>query len=198
MSSRAALLLLTALFAARASAAVITSRGTLAITLPADLLRRREVKDHLTSGLTTVFVIATTARDDRNTTRGGARVEVRFALWEEQYVVTVIGPTGEEQTSRFESEAAFARWWTQNPLTVSAPLKYGAEVNVHVKLTMLPFSTRDQRDTRRWVARTLASSDKPGEPTPAQSAEVLRIIVETSVRRRPLFEREWSERAVRE
>lgn len=203
MIARAGLVLLLLAGTARAAdRAVITPQGALAVTLPADLLRKKEVKDHLTSGLTTLFVVATTARDDdaghTGTTRGGARVEVRFALWEEQYVVTVIGPTGEEQTTKLDSEAELERWWSGNLLPVSPPRRYGPRVDVRVRLTMLPFSSREQSDTRRWLARTLSASADAGDRAPAQSAEVLRIVVETSTRRRPLLEREWSVRAVHE
>lgn len=196
------LLLLLAGTARAADRAVITPQGALAITLPGDLLRKKEVKDHLTSGLTTLFVVATTARDDdadnRGTTKGGARIEVRFALWEEQYVVTVIGPTGEEHATKLDSEAELERWWGGNLLIVSPPRRYGPRVDVRVRLTMLPFSSREQSDTRRWLARTLSASADAGDRAPAQSAEVLRIVVETSTRRRPLLEREWSVRAVHE
>ena len=199
MIARAGLVLLLLAATARAAdRAVITPHGALAITLPADLLRKKEVKDHLTSGLTTLFVVATAARDGAGTTKGGARIEVRFALWEEQYIVTVIGPTGEEHTTKFDSEAELERWWGGSPLMVSPPRRYGPQVDVRVRLTMLPFSSREQSDTRRWLARTLSASADAGDRAPAQSAEVLRIIVETSIRRRPLLEREWSVRAVHE
>ena len=71
-------------------------------------------------------------------------------------------------------------------------------MDVRVKLTMLPFSARDQSDTRKWLARTLSESAAANERTAAQSAEVLRAIVETSVKRRPLLVREWTARATRE
>lgn len=201
MIARAGWFALMVVLAARAMpaapAATITMHGELAITLPADLLRKKEVKDHLTSGLTTVFVIAATARDGNDTTKGGARIEVRFKLWEEQYVVSVIGPTGVERQTTFANAEAFERWWSENPLTVTVARRYGPHVDVRVKLTMLPFSAREQSDTRRWLARTL-SATPANDPAPAQSAEILRILVETSVRRRPLLEREWSVRATRE
>jgi hypothetical protein len=197
--ARAAVLALMLVLAARAAfaAAIVNAQGELAITLPADLLRKKEVKDHLTSGLTTVFVIAATVRDGDETTKGGARIEVRFKLWEEQYVVSVIGPHGIERQTTFANAAAFERWWSENLLTVTTSRRYGPHVDVRVKLTMLPFSAREQSDTRRWLSRTLSASASR-DPAPAQSAEILRILVETSVRRRPLLEREWVVRATRE
>jgi hypothetical protein len=182
----------------RVPGAAIAATGELTITLPGDLLRSREVQEQLTSGLTTVFLIATTASDGKDSAKGGARIEVRYALWEEQYLVSLLGPTGEERRLTFPSAAALERWWTENPLTVGPPRRYGPRVDVRVKLTMLPFSSREQSDTRRWLARTLSDADAAGDRTPAQSAEILRIIVETSIRRRPLLEREWSARAVAE
>lgn len=179
--------------------ALVMRNGALTITLPAHLLRSKEVKQHLTSGLTTVFVLSATANDSNGWSRGGARIEVRFELWEEKYLVTLIDPTGQERKLTFAAEAELARWWSEQPVLVVPPRKFGERVDVEVKLKMLPFSSQEQNDTRRWLSRTLSGARAPsGEFTPAQSAEILRIIVETSIRRRPLLEYEWSLRAERE
>ena len=182
--------------AVRAPSASISKTGAVAITLPAGLLASPEVRRQLTSGLTTVFTIAATVRDEQSTTIGGARVDVRFELWEEKYLVTVTGPSGAVQTQTFSSDADLARWWSENALVVTTPHRFGSRVSVSVKLKMLPFSAQEQRDTQRWLARTLASrSTESAELSPSQSAEILRIIVETSVRRRPLLEHAWTVRA---
>jgi hypothetical protein len=176
--------------------AAVAANGALTITLPADLLRSAEVRDQLTSGLTTVFVVSVSASDGRVSAKGGARIDVRFALWEEQYVVSLLEGTGQQRRLIFDSEAAFARWWIENPLTVTPPRGYGQGVDVQVTLKMLPFSAQEQSDTRRWLSGNLSAN--ASEATKAQSAEILRIIVETSVRRRPLLERQWSVRTRRE
>jgi len=188
-------LALTAGAADRRPGAAVAPNGALTITLPAELLRSSEVKEQLTSGLTTLFVITVTADDGAQSANGAARIDVRFALWEEQYVVSTIEATGQERQFTFDDDAALARWWSENPLTVAAPRKYGPRVDVRVKLKLLPFSSQEQRDTRRWLARTLARGSV--ESNPAQSADILRMIVETSIRRRPLLEREWTVRAER-
>lgn len=189
---------MTAGAAERLPSAAVSADGTLTITLPADLLRSREVKEQLTSGLTTVFVITVTADDGQQTARGGARIDVRYALWEEQYLVSILDPSGPQRQVTFDSEAAFARWWTENALAVTAPRPFAKRVDVQVKLKMLPFSSQEQSDTRRWLSRSLsASQDRTDDARATRSAEILRIIVETSVRRRPLLEREWSARAER-
>ncbi len=192
------MLAITAGGADRRPGAAISANGALTITLPADLLRSAEVRDQLTSGLTTVFVITTVASDGGESIKGAARIDVRFALWEEKYLVSVIEATGQERQLTFADEAALGRWWSENPLTVSPPRKYGPRVDVRVRLKLLPFSSQEQSDTRRWLARTLSGRQSRSEEfTPAQSADILRIIVETSIRRRPLLEREWSVRAER-
>lgn len=179
--------------------AAIARSGALTITLPAALLRSREVRQQLTSGLTTVFILAVDAKDDGRTTKGGAKIDVRFALWEEQYLVTLTDPTGQERKLTFAGETELARWWGEHPVVVIPPRRFGPRVDVEVKLKMLPFSSQEQSDTQRWLSRTLSANRGPtGEVTPAQSAEILRIIVETSIRRRPLLEYQWSLRAERE
>ena len=178
--------------------ATVTRGGALTLTLPAALLRSKEVAQQLTSGLTTVFVLTVNAKDESGTTKGGARIDVRLELWEEKYFVTVTEPTGQERKLAFASEAALAKWWSEQPVLVVPPRKFAAQVDVEVRLRMLPFSSREQKDAQRWLARTLSARDGRTETTPAQSAEILRIIVETSVRRRPLLEHRWTVRAERE
>lgn len=187
--------------------ATVARNGTLTITLPTALLQSREIRQQLTSGLTTVFVLTVTASGDGTTAKGGARIDVRLDLWEEKYLVTVLDPSGQERKLTFAGDAELARWWSENPISVTTPRKFGPRpgqrpakhVDVEVKLKMLPFSSQEQSDTQRWLSRTLSADRMPsGEFTPAQSAQILRIIVETSVRRRPLLEYHWSIRAARE
>ena len=179
--------------------AAVSRAGALTLSLPAELLRSAEVAEQLTSGLTTVFVVAVTAKDDDGMARGGARIDVRFDLWEEKYLVTVTHPAGQERQVALAGEESLARWWSENPLIVIPARKFRGNVQAEVKLKMLPFSSQEQSDTQRWLARTLSASRSPGgEPTAARSQEFLRVIIETSIRRRPLLELQWSVRAERE
>ena len=178
-------------------AALLTRSGILTLTLPADLLRNSEVKEQLTSGLTTVFVIAASARDRSGSHGGGARIEVRYQLWEEKYLVAVIEATGVERKLTFDSEAALATWWKSDPIAAFAPRSYEGPIEVKVTLRMLPFSAQEQNDTRRWLSRTLSASGAGHDDAAERAAGVLRIIVQTSIQRRPLLERTWSVSAVR-
>jgi hypothetical protein len=179
--------------------ALVTSNGALAITLPPALLQRNEVTRQLTSGLTTIFVVVVDAVDESAATRGALRIDVRLDLWEEKYLVTVIEGTAQQRKLSFAAEDELRRWWSTTPLLAVPPRKFGPRVDVAVRLIMLPFSRQEQSNTERWLARTLAANRAPGgETLKPQSAEILRIIVESSVRRRPLLEERWSVRAERE
>lgn len=179
--------------------AIVSSNGALTITLPPSLLQRAEVARQLTSGLTTIFVVTVEAVHGSVTTRGALRIDMRTDLWEEKYLVTVIEGTAQQRKLSFAAEDELRHWWNTTPLLVLPPQKFGPRVDVAVRLTMLPFSRQEQNDTERWLARTLSASRAPGgETLRSQSAEILRIIVESSVRRRPLLEERWSVRAERE
>ena len=195
---RAAILVIVFALTARAGVppprASVSAEGLLTITLPAPLLALSEVKQQLVSGLTTVFTVAVSAADQRTSAKGGARIEIRYELWEEKFLVSVIDLQGSEVKLSFPSEQALADWWGSNALKVS-PVRFVDTVTVEVRLRMLPFSRQEQNATRRWLSRTLSGGSGQGESSPAESAEILRIIVETSVQRRPLLEFKWNVRA---
>ena len=187
-----ALLAATAHDEARRPAANITAEGTIAVTLPQKLIRSREVKEQLTSGLTTTFILSLAANDRAGAVHGGARLDVRLDLWEEKYLISIATPNGLQKIS-LDSEKALEEWWSENWLVVTTPRQLQKGLDLELRLQMLPFSAREQIETERWLSRTLSSNRVgDGERTPAQSAEILRIIVETSVRRDPLLEYKWS------
>lgn len=178
--------------AAPQPSALLTRSGTVAVTLPADLLRTAELKEQLTSGLTTVFIITGSAGGST----AAARIEVRYQLWEEKYLVNVIDAAGAERKLTLDSEPALSNWWKSDPqLVLPPPKRRDGPLDVDVKLTMLPFSAQEQSDTRRWLARTLSEGDRGGGNSAEKAAEVLRIIVQTSIQRKPLLVRTWSVRA---
>lgn len=179
-------------------AAVIARSGAVTITLPSDLLAAPAVKEQLTSGLTTVFIVTAAAGSTGRASRGAARISIRFELWEERYVVNVADAAGQRRDLTFASDAELGKWWGSNPLIVVAPAALAKSADVDIRLRMLPFSAREETDAQRWLSTTLSSV--PGAPleTGERSASILRSLVETSVRRRPLIERHWSVRARRE
>jgi hypothetical protein len=171
----------------------------MSVTLPSGMLRERDIAHQLTSGLTTVFIVAVDAVDRNGRSAGGARLDVRLDLWEEAYLVTVTDGAAQQRKLRFATEAELVRWWNETPVTVIRPQTFAPVVEVSVRLTMLPFSNQEQMNTQKWLARTLSESRGPGgESMPTQSSEILRMIVESSVKRRPLLERRWKVQAERD
>lgn len=171
--------------------AVLTRRGAVTLTLPASILQSSEVKKHIGSGLTTAFVIQVQCGERK----GGARVSVRYDLWEETYLVRTIDATGREQNATLASEAKLAEWWSTAALPV---IGGGAEsARLDVRVHVLPFSAREEAETKRWLSRILTSmgsvKDAPVDKrSDAGAAKILDVIVSTSIQRRPILEYQWT------
>jgi hypothetical protein len=183
-----------AILAAWTVVATVARTGAVTVTLPADLMKSTIVKEQLTSGLTTVFFVAGSAED----ARGEARISVRYELWEERYLVAVVDAAGQRRSLTFASDAELAAWWSGSPLVIIAPHTFAKKVEVDVHLRMLPFSASEESDAQRWLSRTLSSTPEHTEATAERSASILRALVETSVKRRPLLDEHWRVRAARE
>jgi len=184
----AALVLLAAAAAMNAAPrARMGSGGDLEILLPDTVLSRKEVTRQLTSGLTTAFVL----RVDQRKLSGGARVEIRYDLWEETYVITVIEFDGSIRKARIES-AKLAEWWRGSALRV---LRAGTPLDsVQARLQVLPFSAREEADAERWLSDSVSTSPKKNAATDSRSSAsgLLDVIIGTSVQRRPILEFRWT------
>jgi hypothetical protein len=194
----AVVVLLAAWAALREPSVAIARGGAVTATFPADLIRSAAVKEQLTSGLTTVFIVTASATGGSRDASGAARISIRFELWEERYLVQVTDAMGQQHNLTFASDTELAKWWSGAPLAVLAPQPLPKNVEVEVRLRMLPFSAQEEADTRRWLSRTLTSAPQGSPATGEQSATILKALVETSIRRRPLLDLRWKVRASRE
>jgi hypothetical protein len=125
-----------------------TAQGgrVVAIVLPAELLADRDVQRQLGSGLTTTFVLVARQRDGAG--RGAARIEIRFDPWDEVWFVHRIGVDGKEERQKIASRESLEKWWSA-PLAIFAGT--ADRVALNVVLTVLPFSTAEGEDARRWI-----------------------------------------------
>lgn len=180
--------------AIREPSIAISKAGAVTATLPSELIRSAAVKEQLTSGLTTLFIVTASTRD----ASGAARISIRLELWEERYLVQVTDAMGQQHNLMFASDTELAKWWGEAPLVVLAPRAVPKSVEVDVRLRMLPFSAQEEADTRRWLSRTLSSAPQGSPDGSEQSATILKALVETSIRRRPLLDLRWKVRASRE
>ena len=174
--------------------AAINASGTVSVTLPAAMLKSKEVTTHLTSGLTTAFVVLVSCGD----VEGGARVTVRYELWDETYLVTTLDAAGHEQKFTFPSVEKLAEWWGSTPLMVIR--NHAPSPRAQITLKVLPFSAKEQAATQRWLSRILTSmasvKDAPVDKRSDQgAAKILDVIVSTSIQRRPVLEYQWTVQA---
>ena len=171
--------------------ATLGGNGEVNVTLPSSMLQSKEVRKHMTSGLTTAFVILATAAD----VEGGARVTVRYELWDETYLVRTRDATGKETNVTLASEAKLSEWWSTTALPV---IRHGATTpRVALTVKVLPFSAREQEETQRWLSRMFTSmqsvKDAPVDKrSDAGAAKILDVIVSTSIQRRPILEYRWT------
>jgi hypothetical protein len=202
-SARWALLL--ALLAARLEAlqppAVEAARDGLALTRLPAILAEPEVRKQLGTGLTTSFVFEATARNAAGVkTKGGARVDVRYELWDEVYIVTRIDASGRAARVVLPSFERLAEWWRDARLVIVRPPASAAARSVEVRLGVLPFSQAEQLETQRWFSQAL-SAEKSGsagalseavEDQPESFSQVLSLLLATSIGRTPLLEYQWN------
>lgn len=164
------------------------------------LLDRAEVRKQLDSGLTATlaFDVRTTGASPEKL-RGGARVDIRYELWDEIYVVTRLDASGKRERLRFDSFEKLGRWWREARLTV-LPLPRGAgQWTSSVWVRVIPFSQAEQRETQRWLSESMAGEGEGSagavaqalEDRPASLSQVLQLLVATSIGRPALFEQEW-------
>lgn len=175
--------------------------GTVGVIFPESILRDDEVRPQLTSGLTITFA-AVARNGDR--ARTGARVEIRYDLWEDKYLVRKTEFDGSRSSASFRSFDDLSRWWRSTPLRL---LRTGAiSRRVDVELRVLPFSAAESRDAREWLekgAGVTQRSAQPGfaDPRPSTdraaaeprlpSAGVIDALIGTSLEAKPLITFRW-------
>jgi len=167
------------------------------------LLEREDVRKQLDSGLTATlaFEVRTIGASPQKL-RGGARVDVRYELWDEVYLVTRLDASGKRERLRFESFDKLGHWWREVRLPVLPLPRVPAAWQAEVRLRVIPFSQAEQRETQRWLTESMAGDGGGGgsagavsqalEDRPVSFSQVLQLLVATSIGRPALFEQEWN------
>ena len=170
--------------------------GTLVVSTLPEVLSRPEVRPHLTTGLTTSFIVTVTATDPAGRpTRGAARVDVRWEPWDEVFHVVAMGADGRAHRETMPSFERLAGWWRGLELPVAAGLARG-RWQVKVELSVVPFSQSEQKDAQRWLSNAPpaeAPSDEP--PATVDSGSrlngVVDLLIATSIQRRSIVRFAW-------
>ncbi len=177
----------------------IAKEGLVLSRLP-PILTEEEVRRQLGTGLTTSFLFEVKTQGDAGKAKGGARVDVRYELWEEVYIVTRIDASGRPVRLTLPSFEKLAEWWRELRLVALRPPAAATVRGAAVHLSVIPFSHAEQLDAQRWFSQAL-SAEKTGsagavneavEAQPESFSQVLNLLMATSIGRTPVLELEWS------
>jgi hypothetical protein len=151
-------------------------------SLPLRVIQTPEVQKRLAGGLTTIFLVV--ARNTGGKPAGASRIEVRYDLWDEVYLVKKIDFDGRIERQRIASRDALERWWRATPLRLG-PMPSGADVD----LTVLPFSSAEQDDARDWLSK----SGGVGTPNASRGASstLVDALIGTTISARPILIYRW-------
>lgn len=200
----ALLLAAPALRAAGRPAVALGKDRLLVVSALPGVLAEPSVKPHLSTGLTTSLVIEVTASDGRGgKARGGGRVDIRYELWDEVFLVNRADASGRSRRESLPSFERLEEWWRRLEIAAlpTGGLDPGGNWDVKVRVSVIPFSQSEQRETQRWFsdsigqARGESAEAAPGE-TPAESpdrlSEALDLLIATSIKRRSIVSYAWT------
>lgn len=158
------------------------SGGIVTLTPPAAVLQSASVRKHLESGLTTTFAV--------EADQGKARIEIRYDLWDERWLITTVDVNGREHDETMPSYARLVTWWS----ALALPVSRAEGTSMRVRMSVLPFSERERSDTEEWVTRTvgLARGGSDATPVARPTPGVLDAAIATSIQRRVVERFEWT------
>lgn len=189
------LMLLAAQVGALQGPAVEASAEGLVITRLPPVLTVQEVREQLGTGLTTSFLFEARAEGPQGKTRGGARVDVRYELWDEVYIVSRVDASGRVARTVFPSFERLGEWWRDARLAVIRPPAAASAKSVEVRLRVIPFSQAEQLETQRWFSQAL-SAEKSGSAGAVSEnpsfSQMLNLLITSSIGRAPLLDEEWN------
>lgn len=166
---------------------------------PTLLLTNSDVRPRLTTGLTTSFSFVVTVRDGAGkVAKGGGRIDVRYELWDEVFLVHGVGIDGRRFEASLASFERLLAWWQalEVPVALVRSAERGQTWSVKVQARVIPFSQSEQRDAQRWLSdsvRQRATVDANGGTSESErSTGVLDLLVGTSIQRRALVGYDWS------
>jgi len=164
------------------------------------ILSGGELERHLTTGLTTTFLFQIESR--RHGISGGARIGIRYELWDEVFDVVVLSGDGGLEHREIASFEELEGWWRSLRVVVFELVAVPVQrpLRARVTLEVVPFSQSERDDTQEWFTTTVSGVARGEEENVAQSTEVRRDAVEqmfgvlmaTSIRSRSVFSYRWT------
>lgn len=168
-----------------------------------------QVRPHLTEGLTTTFLFRIDPKGVRfgeGKPRPGARIEIRYELWDEVFYVAAGSVDGTLVRRTLESMGELESWWRSLRLVVSGSDLFASGLDpprpreAKVSLDVVPFTQAEQRDAQRWFSETLDEAGKSGAEELADSADkspdtldrTFHLLMATAIQRRALVSYRWT------
>ena len=196
-----ALLLASATAAALEAAQVprleLDAERRLVVTGLPPILAEEGVKEHLTTGLTTSIYFRPGGK-----LPGGARVDVRYDLWDEVFHLVSAGHGERIQRATAESFTELVEWWQGLKLALleSDRLERPWPRRLKVTADVVPFSAAEQDDARRWLSESIEQRrrsgtgevGRSGEPSVEALSRTFNLLLATSIRRRALASFPWN------
>lgn len=159
----------------------VQPNGVVAATLSSSILSETDVRKQLNSGLTTTFLIA--ARNRGTDGVSGARVEVRYDLWDEVWLVRRIEFDRKTEQQRITSFAELEKWWRAPVRLLSTT---GDRVTLQLDLTVLPFSAAEREDARQWISKS------GGVAAGSGGAGIVDALIGTTINAKPITSYRWN------
>lgn len=165
----------------------------------AAILAEEAVARQLESGLTTTFVFRA---EVAGRVLGGARVDVRYNLWDEVFAVVAVGADGRGERVALAGRKALETWWSGLELVIAEPgsLAVAPPRDLVLALEVIPFSASEQDDAQRWFVRSFGDRATGAGPQVTDPAErrgdslekVLGVLMATSIQGSALYSARWA------
>ncbi|MCP4901507.1 MAG: hypothetical protein GY906_31470 [bacterium] len=166
------------------------------------ILTEKGVRQELDSGLTTAVVISVYAKNEAGTKlRGGARVDIRYELWEEVYSVMVSGGDGRLRETQVGSFEELLDLWANLSFGVvqDDQLAEDRPWSLEIEASFVPFSQGEQHKAQLWIERSLDPAHQLEDLRSSRStSRALSVLVATSIKRRAVVEFKWKTQVVGE
>lgn len=160
----------------------VAAGGVLAATLPLSVLQEKSVKKQLGSGLTTTFLVI--ARQREPVRVSGARIEVRYDLWDEVWLVRRVEFDGRSERQRFTTAEALEKWWRMPVRLLSSNAD---RVALTIDLNVLPFSAAEEEDARQWITKSGGVGTASGG-----SGGIVDALIGTTISAKPITSYRWN------
>ncbi len=155
------------------------------------------VREQLKSGLTTSVYFRPGGK-----VAGGARVDVRYDLWDEVFLLEAAGRGERIRKARASTFEELLEWWQALRLVLVDGARLPPPWPPRLKVTadVVPFSAAEQDDARRWFSESIDEQGRSGTGEVGRSGETsseplsrtFNLLLATSIRRRALASYSWT------